>query len=172
MKKLVLLLLLSATPAMSDTLDEFVTGCVNGDQEACLAGTRKSQRLYKHDLMMLFIRKGCALGNNISCSDLGIFKLMGRHIDLDLEGGAELVQNGCEGGYYRACGNLGWMYFTATGVPRNYAKAAKYYGVGCDGGSAAACENLAKMYEAGDGVRRDPARAKQLFDRACDLGYC
>jgi TPR repeat protein len=149
---------------------ETMAGCMGGDAEACLEGTRMAQSEGDFSLMLTFVKQGCELGNTISCSDLGMAYLVGRGVPKDVDKAKPLIVSGCRDGYGRACANLGWMHYTGTGVAQNTRKAVMFYTQGCDGRSGAACANLALMYEIGDGVAQDFTKADQYFDRACDLG--
>lgn len=161
---------LFSTPAMAQS-PETMAGCMGGNQEACLKGTRQAQTAQDFVLMATFIKQGCTLGNTISCSDLGMAYLVGRGVPKDVARAKPLIISGCRKGYGRACANLGWMHYTGTGVEQNTRKAVTFYTQGCEGSSAAACANLALMYEMGDGVPQDFTIADRYFDRACDLGH-
>ncbi|WP_371227223.1 tetratricopeptide repeat protein [Roseovarius sp. 2305UL8-3] len=162
-------LVVMALPVMAQDTG-LMAACAGGDTEACLQGTREAQAAGDNALMLTFIRKGCALENVISCSDLGMAYLVGLGVEKDVEKAKPYVQNGCKKGYYRACANLGWMHYTGTGFPQSSEKALGYYKQGCEGGSGSACGNLGKMYLAGDGVAANEATADRYFDKACDLG--
>lgn len=161
---------LHTAPATAQS-QETMAGCMGGDYEACLEGTRAAQAAGDITLMLTFVKQGCALNNTISCSDLGMAYLVGRGVPKDVDKAKPLIVSGCRKGYGRACANLGWMHYTGTGVAQNTRKAVKFYTQGCDGRSGAACANLGLMYEMGDGVTVDYTKADSYFNRACDLGH-
>ena len=169
---LVLLMLpMLAPPALADSIATHEKACAANVVESCLRGTQLAQAARDDALMVRFAERGCQLGNVISCSDMGMFNLLGIGMPVNTAKALPLIRTGCRKGYSRACANLGWMYYTGRGVRKSVSKAAKFYKTGCDGKSGAACANLAQMYIQGDGVRVDRARAEQLLRRACDLGH-
>lgn len=169
MKWITIALTLIAGPVMANQAKDYLAPCQAGDQEACLTGAQLAQAAKQNSLLIKLTDQGCALGNVISCSDRGMFYLVGIG-PKNTAKGVPLVQQGCKDGYFRACTNLGWVLYTGQGVQRDPAKAAGYYKIGCDGGSGSACTNLGLMYRDGDGVKQSTSKAHRLFDRACDLG--
>jgi len=87
-------------------------------------------------------KKGCDLGNDLSCYGLGLLYAHGKGVKQDYKRAAELYKKACENGYINGCINIGLLYVYGKGVSKNYYKAYEYWQKAAKKGDSDAQHNL------------------------------
>lgn len=157
----------------------FYKACeVNGMECGMLVGGFVEQKDYKFAFDIA--KKGCDLGNDLSCNHLGILYTQGQGIKQNSQKSFSTFYKLCNqnktsytiGVKQMGCYNLALCYASGRGVEKSYKKAFDIFKTLCDeedemGG---ACEMVGEFYLDAKGVRQDYGKALEYFGKACDLG--
>lgn len=138
---------------------------------------------YKKDYKLAFklAKKGCDLGNDLSCHHLGILYTQGRGVAQDLQKSFEIFYKLCHQNQHNqtytlglkqtGCYNLALSYANGRGVEKSYKKAFDIFKELCDKDEiGSACAMVGEGYFDAAGVRQDYGKAFEYFGKACDLG--
>lgn len=114
--------------------------------------------------------KGCDLGDDLGCSNLGIAYFNGDGVNKDFKLSAKFFSKACDLGSAFGCLNMGYLYENGQGVEQDYKKSALMYDKSCNLENAMACTNYGTLFANGFGVDANLTKAKEFFIKGCDLG--
>jgi TPR repeat protein len=173
-------------------LVEIEKSCERGNKRSCPVAAYQYYSFITyiapddHALAGRLFRKGCDLGDGVSCWNLADFIKTGfgglrkdkKEAKEMYERAARVFQYDCERGDGDACRALAEQYGSGKGVALDTAEMERLNQKGCDLGSPRACSDLAYAYSEGEnGVRKDSKRAYEfkqrevvLLEKACNEG--
>ncbi|MAK60555.1 MAG: hypothetical protein CMK09_06225 [Ponticaulis sp.] len=149
--------------------------CEQGNSNACFFLGLNTQRGFivdeDADLAFDLFTKGCGLGSQPACHEVGRSFVLGTGVSENIGQGLQRLKANCEGGFALSCDQL-VVYLESDdyGIPADPAAAYKAGQTGCDLGRGMSCSNLAGLISRGIGHPVDPQLAKTLYTRACELG--
>ncbi|NUM58993.1 MAG: sel1 repeat family protein [Bdellovibrionaceae bacterium] len=117
-----------------------------------------------------FYKKGCELGDGVSCNNLANLYMEGRGTTPNEKQGVEYLLMGCELNYSPSCYRV--AVITARGILLKYDAEAVVHFMkkGCDLGDAMSCHDLGYLYMEGTGTNRNQSLALNVISSSCDMG--
>jgi uncharacterized protein len=110
--------------------------------------------------------RGCLLGSQYSCVNLGRSYTTGRGVPKDDVRASAIFREACEAGSALACGSLGNWFIQ---VAADFTRGKPLLEQSCNAGVGEMCTVLGYAYDEGLAPVHDLRRAVALYQRACEL---
>lgn len=120
---------------------------------------------------MGFVKKGCDMGDDRGCVQLGALFLDGSGGEKDLGKAQAIFEDTCGKSMGLGCYQLGLMYDKGEGVEQDANKALSLYEKGCDLLNGESCGRIGHRYLKGiGGVMKSSNEAVRYFEMGCEHG--
>jgi TPR repeat protein len=152
---------------------EAEAACWRGDSAQCFSvglAFDSGRNGYPRDLALSVraYRRGCDLGEAVSCNNLANDEYYGDGTPLDWASAARVYAKACDLGEKVACANVGFIAEYGDGVPRDMKRAEEAYREACTLESAYGCIHLDMLAAYESGVPHAPDKAVARWRSACE----